>query len=69
MNTAPFLVNALINDFNMVQALVDNGCLCSEIINDDLASKLQLPRIRINPRSLETVEESTPNKPIVDSIT
>ncbi|KAI0991588.1 hypothetical protein K3495_g16599, partial [Podosphaera aphanis] len=69
MNTAPFLVNALINDTNMVQALVDNGCLCSGIIDDTLTSRLHLPRIPILPRSLETAEESSDDKPIVKDIT
>lgn len=69
MNTTPFLVNALVNDLTMVQALVDNGCLCSGIINDDLATQLQLPRISISPRSLETAENSTTDKPIVKYIT
>lgn len=42
MNTSPFLVNALINDTIMVQALIDNGCLCSGIIDDALSSRLNL---------------------------
>lgn len=54
MNTTPFSVNALINEVNMVQALVDNGCLCSGIISDALVSKLKLPRFGISPRSLQT---------------
>ncbi|KAI0993862.1 hypothetical protein K3495_g14322, partial [Podosphaera aphanis] len=53
----------------MVQALVDNGCLCSGIIDDRLTKRLQLPRIPISPRILETAEDSTTNKPVVDSIT
>lgn len=69
MNTSPFLVNALINDLTMVQALVDNGCLCSGIIDDKLASQLKLPRIPIAPRSLETAEIATVDKPIVKDIT
>ena len=69
MTTDPFLVNALINDTLMVQALVDNGCLCSGIISDILTSKLDLPRIKITPRSLETAENSTKNKPVVEFIT
>ncbi|KAI0992245.1 hypothetical protein K3495_g15941, partial [Podosphaera aphanis] len=63
MNTNPFLVNALVNDVTMVQALVDNGCLCSGIIDDALTSELKLPRIPISPRQLETVEESSVDKP------
>ena len=50
----------------MVQALVDNGCLCSGIIDDGLTSQLQLPRITIAPQSLETAENSTKDKPIVN---
>lgn len=69
MNTSPFLVNALINDSSMIQALVDNGCLCSGIVSDKLSEDLKLPRIPISPRSLETVEDSTTNKPIVEFIT
>ena len=53
----------------MLQALVDNGCLCSGIINADVADKLKLPRISILPRRLQTAEKSTENKPVVDSIT
>lgn len=53
----------------MVQALVDNGCLCSGIIDKQLTTELKLPRIPIYPRSLETAEELTENKPIVDCIT
>ncbi|KAI0996128.1 hypothetical protein K3495_g12053 [Podosphaera aphanis] len=69
MNTDPFLVNALINDVTMIQALVDNGCLCSGIIDDTLAAELRLPRISISPRSIETAENSTIDKPIVKHIT
>lgn len=68
LNTDPFLVNALLNDFLMVQALVDNGCLCYGIISEELSTKLNLPRIAIPPRSLETAEEMTTNKPVVNSI-
>ena len=68
MNSDPFLVNALLNDTCMVQALIDNGCLCSGIISDELATRLSLPRFPIHPRPLKTAEESTSNKPIVDSI-
>lgn len=52
----------------MLQALVDNGCLCSGIINENLVEKLQLPRIPILPRQLQTAEMSD-NKPEVNSIT
>ena len=69
MNTDPFLVNALLNDVKMVQALVDNGCLCYGIIDDKLANELKLPRIAITPRIIETAEDASENKPIVDSIT
>ncbi|KAI0992888.1 hypothetical protein K3495_g15296, partial [Podosphaera aphanis] len=69
MNTTPFLVNALINDISMVQALVDNGCLCSGIVDDELTTKLKLPRISIIPRSLETAEKATADKPVVKHIT
>lgn len=69
MNANPFLVNALINDVTMIQALVDNGCLCSGIIDEKVASQLHLPRIAISPRSLETAETSSINKPIVKEIT
>ncbi|KAI0994661.1 hypothetical protein K3495_g13520, partial [Podosphaera aphanis] len=68
MNTSPFLVNALLNDIKMVQALVDNGCLCFGIIDDELTTRLQLPRIPISPRPLETVE-GTSEKPTVEAIT
>lgn len=53
----------------MVQALVDNGCLCYGIIDDELTNKLKLPRIPISPRMIETAENSSKNKPIVESIT
>lgn len=69
MNTNPFLVNALINDTVMLQALVDNGCLCSGIIDDELVERLQLPRISISPRTLQTAENSTKDKPVVNCIT
>ncbi|KAI0998518.1 hypothetical protein K3495_g9677 [Podosphaera aphanis] len=69
MNTTPFLVNALINDVTMVQALVDNGCLCSGIIDDNLTSLLKLPRLPILPRFLETAENSRSEKPNVKNIT
>ncbi|KAI0992462.1 hypothetical protein K3495_g15723, partial [Podosphaera aphanis] len=69
MGTTPFLVNALLNDVSMVQALVDNGCLCSGVISDTLATKLHLERIPIRPRILETAENQTQNKPVVDAIT
>lgn len=69
MNTSPFLVNVLINDLTMVQALVDNGCLCSGIIDDTLATQLNLPREAISPRQIETAEKSSFNKPMVKDIT
>ena len=69
MNTEPFLVNALLNDTVMVQALVDNGCLCYGIMDDMLTTRLKLPRIPISPRHLETAENSSENKPIVEFIT
>ena len=53
----------------MLQALVDNGCLCSGIISDEVAQNLQLPRISILPRKLQTAEISTSVKPEVNSIT
>ena len=53
----------------MVQALVDNGCLCSGIIDDALAKSLQLPRIAVTPRPIETAENSTIDKPTVEYIT
>ena len=53
----------------MVQALVDNGCLCYGIIDDELTSKLNLPRISILPRTLETAEKITENKPVIEAIT
>lgn len=52
----------------MLQALVDNGCLCSGIIDANLTSKLQLPRIPILPRQLQTAE-ITEEKLEVNSIT
>ena len=69
MNTTPFLVNALINDKVMIQALVDNGCLCSGIIDNTLATRLNLLRTPITPQFLETAENSSKEKLIVDSIT
>ena len=69
MNTKPFLVNALLNDLSMIQALVDNGCLCFGIIDEALVDKLQLPRIPIKSRFLETAEKSSLDKPVVDKIT
>ena len=53
----------------MLQALVDNGCLCSGIIDDNIAEKMKLPRIPILPRRLQTAELLTENKPEVNSIT
>ena len=53
----------------MIQALVDNGCLCSGIIDEKLTSELKLPCIPISPRPLETVEDATKDKPIVKYIT
>ena len=52
-----------------MQSLVDNGCLCYGIIKDTLVTKLNLPRIPITPRSLETAENSSENTPIVQEIT
>ena len=53
----------------MLQALIDNGCLCSGIIDDELVERLKLPRIPISPRTLQTAEKSTENKPIINCIT
>ena len=69
MNTIPFLVNPLVNDKLMIQALNDNGCLCSGIISSAIANRLNLPRIPIPPRKLETAENSPTDKPVEDSIT
>lgn len=69
MNTTPFLVNALVNDITMVQALVDNGCLCSGIIDDALTTQLKLPRFPISPKVLQTAENSSKNKTLVNHIT
>ncbi|KAI0992534.1 hypothetical protein K3495_g15651, partial [Podosphaera aphanis] len=65
MTSAPFLVNALVNDEIMFQALVDNGCLCSGVINENIARKLKLRRVPVPPRPLETVEDATSDKPII----
>ena len=65
MNTSPFLINALINDYTMVQALVDSGCLCSGIIDEALVVELNLPRESITPCRLQTAEELTEDKPVV----
>ena len=69
MNTTPFLVNALINDSTMIQALVDNGCLCSGIIDEALKTKLKLPRYPIPPQLLETAVNSSKDKTIIDCTT
>lgn len=53
----------------MVQALIDNGCLCSGIIDEDLTIRMNLPRIAISPRKLLTAENSQIQKPTVSSIT
>ena len=49
--------------------MVDDGWLCSGIISDEITNQLSLPRFPIHPRPLRTVEDSTLNKPIVQSIT
>lgn len=64
LNTSLFLDNALINDILMVQALVDNGCLCSGINNDKLV-EMQLSRILMALRFLQTAEESSISKSMV----
>ena len=69
MNTNPFLVNALLNDTHVVQALIYNGYLCSDIISDALTNYPQLLRIEISPCSQQTAEQVTKNKPIVQNIT
>lgn len=69
MNTTPFIVNALVNDATMIQALVDNGCLCSGIIDESVYTELGLPCIPISPRTLETAAESGNGRTVVSSIT
>ncbi|KAI0994459.1 hypothetical protein K3495_g13722 [Podosphaera aphanis] len=69
MNTTPFLVNALLNNMNMPISYDNNDCLCSGIIDEGLTTILNLPRTSIPPRVLETAEDSSINKPIVNSIT
>ena len=69
MNTCPFLVNALINELTKGHALIDNGCLCSGIIDDDLVTQLKLPRFAIIPQFLETGGNSSTNKPVVNFTT
>ena len=53
----------------MVQALIDNGCLCFGIIDDDLVTQIKLPRFPITPKFLETAENSSTNKPVVNFTT
>ena len=65
MNTSPFLINALINNYTMVQALVDSGCLCSGITDEALVVELNLPRESITPCRPQTAEELTEDKPVV----
>lgn len=69
MNADPLLVNALINDTSMVQAQIDSGCLFSGVIKEQLITKIQLPRIPISPRLLQTAEEVIINKLVVKEIT
>ncbi|KAI1003072.1 hypothetical protein K3495_g5130 [Podosphaera aphanis] len=68
MFSPPIPVNALVNDTVMIQASVDNSCLCTGVINEKLANKLKLQRIAIKPRPLVTAETATSNKPIINSV-
>lgn len=47
LNTSLFLLNALINDIIIIQALVDNGYLCPGIFDAELSMKLKLPRMPV----------------------
>lgn len=69
MNTGPFLVNALLDDITMVQALADGGVICSGMIDRSVAQSMGLPIIRISPRGIETTEVSPKGNTMVDSIT
>ncbi|SCO92402.1 uncharacterized protein FRV6_16530 [Fusarium oxysporum] len=68
MDEGPFLVDFRINNTSYVQALVDYGCLSQGIISKRLFHSLKLPRIPIEPRSLDQAAESH-SKPIIDTIT
>lgn len=52
----------------MVQAFVDSGCLCSSIIEDLLATRLNLPREPISPGLLQTAENKSENKSTITDI-
>lgn len=65
LNKTLFLVNYLMIKFTMVHALVHNGCLCSDIINEALVVELGLLREPIYPCVIQIAEESTAYKPII----
>jgi transposase InsO family protein/predicted aspartyl protease len=55
----PFICTVHINKEYSTQALIDTGCLAYGVISRKLADHLQLPRISISPRLLQSVDKVT----------
>ena len=61
MDGAPFLVSTLINRECYAKTLVDSGCLSYGIIDSRFATKHNLQRISISPRTLTGFDAPSPS--------
>ena len=59
MDCAPFLVSTLINKECFAKTLIDTGCLSYGLIDSRFATKHNLQRIPISPRSLTGFDSPT----------
>ena len=59
MDSEPFITTVLLNQETSIPALIDTGCLAYGLINERLVQKLQLPRISIQPRAIQSVDKVT----------
>ncbi len=55
MEGKPFLVDICLNGVHFVRGPVDSLCLCYGAISERFAETLELPRIKISPRTLDGV--------------
>ena len=59
-------INAIVNSYTKVTAMVDNGCCTFALVNEHLVRKENLPRIPITPIEVEGVGNQ---KSIISEIT
>ena len=68
MHGNPVFVDAIINA-TLVPALVDLGCTIFSVFSDNIANRLNLPRIKVSPKELRLAKNSEKgSKIVVDQI-